>query len=386
MYITLKLRLSDTHSSELKRQAAAVNFVWNYLNETQKKAAQSLRPWLTKYTLMKLTSGASKELGLNSQSICRICHTYCDSRAAKRKPWLRWRGKKSLGWVPFKAGNVRFDGSVFIFNGKRYRPLHLHKNLVPGMRFAAGAFNADGKGNWYINVPTKIEPEEKDYAGAVGIDLGLKTLATLSTGDKIEMPSFYRENEKTLATAQRARKSKRSRSIQAKARNRRKDFLHKASNTVVREFRTIIVGDAAPKSMVKTRMAKSIHDAAWASFKNMLSYKAMMHGGRFVEASETYSTQICSECGSLPASRPRGIADLRIREWCCDECGTIHDRDVNAARNILRVGLDALVEARKVIEPFIQAPHQVSEGFVVVTNGQLRAVADWAAKHGGQDG
>ena len=76
----------------------------------------------------------------------------------------------------------------------------------------------------------------------------------------------------------------------------------------------------------------------------MLSYKALMHGGRYLEVSERMSTQTCSECGTLPPSRPKGIAGLGIREWECSDCGAVHDRDVNAARNILRVGLDTLAE------------------------------------------
>jgi len=200
------------------------------------------------------------------------------------------------------------------------------------------------KGHWYINVPVEVEAAESDYSDAVGIDLGLKTLATLSTGDKIEMPRFYRESEQALASAQRARKTKRARAIHAKARNRRKDFLHKASNALAREYGTIVVGDVSPKRLAKTRMAKSVYDAGWAGFKTMLSYKSMRNGGRVVEASEAYTSQTCSMCGSLPPSRPKGITGLQMREWTCDDCGTVHDRDANAARNILRVGLHSLVE------------------------------------------
>jgi putative transposase len=112
----------------------------------------------------------------------------------------------------------------------------------------------------------------------------------------------------------------------------------------VKDYGTIIVGDVSPSKLAKTRMAKSIYDAGWAGFKQMLSYKSMRNGGRMIEVSEAMSSQVCSSCGSLPASRPRGISDLGMREWRCDDCGTVHDRDVNAASNILRVGLDALVE------------------------------------------
>jgi transposase len=89
-------------------------------------------------------------------------------------------------------------------------------------------------------------------------------------------------------------------------------------------------------------MAKSVLDASWAGFKHMLAYKAITRGGMCLEVNEAYTSQVCSECGCMPASRPKGIADLGIRGWSCNDCGAIHSRDVNAARNILRVGLDAL--------------------------------------------
>src|SRR5205085_1444375 len=161
-------------------------------------------------------------------------------------------------------------------------------------RFGAGSFNADAKGHWYINLAVEVDCAEQSYERAVGIDLGLKTLATLSDGSKIEMPRFYRESEQKLAIAQRARKTKRARAIHAKARNRRKDFLHKAANAVVKDYGTIIVGDVSPSKLAKTRMAKSIYDAGWAGFKTLLTYKALRHGGRVVEVSEAYSSQTCS--------------------------------------------------------------------------------------------
>lgn len=341
--ITVKLRLRDKHSAELSRQARAVNLCWNYCNETQQKAARAKRKWLSAYDLMNLTAGAGKELGLHAHTIQRVCRAYDDARKQQRKAWLRWRGRKSLGWVPFNTGHVGFDGECFVFRGARYEAMHFRDFLVPGMRFGAGSFNADARGRWYINVPVEIECDEPAYEGVVGIDLGLKTLATLSTGDKIEMPRFYRSSEQTLAKAQRARKTKRARAIHAKARNRRKDFLHKAANCLVREFGTIIVGDVSAKKLAKTTLAKSVYDAGWAGFKHMLSYKALMRGGRTVEVSEVMSSQTCSACGCLPPSRPRGTAGLGIRQWTCSDCGAEHDRDVNAAKNIARVGLDTLI-------------------------------------------
>lgn len=279
MYITLKLRLSDKHNAGLRAQARAVNFVWNYCNETQQKAARDQRRWLSWIDLKKLTAGSNRMLGLHSHTVQQVCISYDKSRKEKRRPWLNFRSKKSLGWVPFCTGTVAFDGSGFVFYGVRYTARHLRDMLIPGMKFGAGSFNADARGNWYINLPCKVAAGESSLVGAVGIDLGLKTLATLSSGDKIEMPRFYRESEQALATAQRARKTKRARAIHAKARNRRKDFLHKASAALAKEYGTIVVGDVSPSKLAKTHMAKSVYDASWAGFKYMLSYKAIRHGG-----------------------------------------------------------------------------------------------------------
>lgn len=342
--ITIKLRLRDRHGAELLRQARAVNYVWNYCNETQQKAVREGRKWLSNYDLQNLTAGSSKMLGIQAQTISEVCRYYEQSRKTHNRPWLRWRGQKSLGWVPFRENNVVFDGECLVFRGVRYKPMHLSPHMKPGMRFRSGSFNADTKGHWHINLPLETDVSEPDYAEAVGIDLGLKTFGTLSTGQVIEMPRFYRDGEKALASSQRARKSKRTRAIHAKARNRRKDFLHKASSALAATFGTIIVGDVSPSKLAKTTMSKSVVDLGWAGFKHMLWYKAIRHGGRMIEVSEAYTTQTCSVCGCSPPSRPRGIAGLRIREWICDECGAVHDRDVNAANNILRVGLDALVE------------------------------------------
>ncbi len=342
--LVYKLRLRDKHATELNRQARAVNLVWNYANETQQKAARALRRWLGYSDLARLTAGAGQELDLHSHTVQRVCAEYDKSRRQQRKPWLRWRGRKSLGWVPFNTGHVAFDGVGFTFRGTRYETMHL-RDMPAGIAIRAGSFNADSRGRWYINVPVEVEIEaEASALPAVGIDLGLKTLAALSNGEKIEAPLLYRTSEIQLATSQRARKTKRARAIHAKVANRRKDFLHKASNRLANEFGLIVIGDVSPAKMVKTTMAKSTLDAGWSGFKNMLAYKALRHGAIFLEVDEANTTQTCSTCGTKPSSRPKGIAGLGIRDWTCSDCGTAHDRDVNAARNILRVGLHALAE------------------------------------------
>lgn len=340
--LTFKLRLRDKHASELNRQRQAVNTVWNFCNETQQKAVKSGRRWLSAFDLQALTNGASKDLDVHAHTIQRVCSTYSEARRINKKAWLRWRGRKSLGWVPFNTGHVTFDGKAFTFRGAVYEAMHLRSEIVAGAKFGAGSFNQDGRGRWYLNVPLKVPCAAQSDRPAVGIDLGLHSLATLSTGDKIEAPQFYRKSERALATAQRAKKTKRARTIHQKAANRRRDHLHKASLGIARTFGLIVIGDVSPSKIAKTRMAKSVLDAGWSDFKRMLAYKAITHGASAIEVSERLTSQVCSACGSLPPSRPRGIADLGKRVWCCDDCGTDHDRDVNAALNILRVGLDTL--------------------------------------------
>lgn len=341
--LTYKFRLRDKHASELNRQAHAVSYVWNFCNETQKKAVQSNRKWLSAVDLQKLTSGSSSLLGLSAQTICKLCQQYDRSRKTKRKPWLRWRSRKSLGWVPFHEESLEIRNEAFKFRGQWYQPMHW-RSIPEGAKIGSGSFNQDAKGHWYINIPVIVHAANEAEKPSAGIDLGLKDLATLSDGGKIETPRFYRKSEAALAVSQRAKKSKRTKNIHAKIANRRKDFMHKASTKLAKEYGLIVVGDVSPSKLARTTMAKSVLDAGWADLKRCLSYKTHLRGGRMIEVSERMTTQTCSACGSLPEGRPKGIAGLGIREWECGDCGATHDRDVNAACNILRLGLETLVE------------------------------------------
>ena len=345
MILTLKFRLKDKHAAELNRQARAVNYVWNYCNETQKKTAQARRKWLTSSDLQRLTAGSSKLLDVHAHTIQKTCQQYDRSRRQSKKAWLRFRGRKSLGWVPFSQGHVHFDGKAFTFRGVRYVTMHM-REIPSGAVIHAGSFNADSRGRWYVNAPIEMPAEMFARCGptAVGIDLGLKDLATLSTGEKISTPQHYRRLEQKLGKAQRANKKRLTRSIAARISNARKDHLHKVSARVALAHGFIAVGDVSSSRLSQTRMAKSVLDAGWYTFKQQLEYKAIRHGSIFVEVNEAHTSQICSACGEKPEGRPRGIAGLAIRQWDCSECGAVHDRDVNAAINIARRGLATLAE------------------------------------------
>lgn len=341
MQLTYKFRLRDTADSELRRQARACNYVWNFCNETQQQAVKRGRKWLSKYDLQKLTAGASTELDIHAHSIQGVCHKYDDSRKTHKKAYLRWRSnKKSLGWVPFNQGHVTYKNGSFWFRKREYKAW-ISRELKEGQTFGAGSFNQDAQGHWYINLPVEVESLETVHCDAIGIDLGLKELATISDGSKIEHPRWYRKMQERIATAQRANKKKQAKKLHAKVKNQRADFLHKASTRLVKEHGAIFVGNVKPSAIAKTKMAKSSLDAGWAMFKQQLQYKAIRHGVLFAEVNEAYTTQTCSSCGSVEG--PKGLSGLGIRQWTC-MCGASHDRDTNAAKNIARRGLATLAE------------------------------------------
>lgn len=323
------------NSGGLAAKARAVNYVWNYANETQRLAVSRGRKWLSGFDLTYLTAGSSKELGLGANTITEICKTYAKSRIQQNRPWLRWRGKKSLGWVPFRGPDVRQMADGFKVYGKTYRVFE-SRPLPPGKIKDGSSFSQDAKGNWYLNICIEVADAPARSGEAVGIDLGLKDTAALSTGDKIPARQFYRRTEERLAMAQRGRKKQLVKRIHAKIANQRKDFLHKETTKIVRRFSHIYVGNVSSSGLAKTNMAKSVSDAGWYSFKQMLAYKSIKNGATYREVNERFSTQTCSQCESIGG--PKGYAGLNERDWVCVHCGASHDRDGNAASNILRWG------------------------------------------------
>jgi putative transposase len=322
----------------LNEQARKVNFVWNYCNDRQKDALRFNRPWHTGFDLIKLTTGCSKELGLHSGTINDVCQQYARSRQQSHRPYLRYRGRKSLGWVPLKGRELKREGNAFRFAGNTFRVFY-SRPLPEGKICDGTNFSRDRRGNWFLNIVLEVaEPPARTIVRDVGIDLGLHDLAKLSDGEPVAAPNFYRDAEPALATAQRARKKRRIKSIHAKVANRRHDFLHKLSTRLVRRFDHIVAGNVNAAALARTSMAKSVLDAGWSTLRIQLAYKAVRHGARYTEVDERFTTQICSHCGAMPDTRPKGIADLGIREWRCSDCGSVHDRDLNAAINILRRG------------------------------------------------
>ena len=343
---TLQLRIKDKHARVLRQMAREVNQVWNHINEVSAKAARPYfgpPKYLSGYDLQKLTAGYSKCEGVavGSGTVQLVCVEYATRRKQFKKMRLNWRvsnpksAKYSLGWIPFKIGHAKYKAGQIHFAGKKFSLWDSYGLVDYELR--AGSFSQDSRGRWYFNVAVEVEAAASKGTAAVGIDLGLKTAITTSDGQTFE-GRLYRASEKKLAVAQRAGKKPRARAIHAKIKNQRKDGLHKFSTPLVKNNAAIFVGDVASAKLVKTKMAKSTLDAGWSMLKAMLEYKSHQAGIVFEVVNENYTTQTCSCCGSIPASSPKGRAGLGIRAWTCSDCGAVHNRDVNAARNILAAG------------------------------------------------
>ena len=333
MILTFKYRIKDSSSKRrLNDMARKVNFVWNYCNETSLKAIRYDSRWLSSYDLNNLTSGSSKELNLHSQTVQAIAEEYVTRRKQFKKRKLRWRGKKSLGWIPFKAAAVRVLGDKVKFSGFEFR---FWKTREMG-KIKTGSFNQDARGRWYVNFQCEVLEQASTGNRIIGVDLGCKDQLVCSDGEKISRENLTKTYEINLAKAQRAGRKKQVLNIHAKIANKRKDWSHKTTTTLVKTSKLIVVGDINSKKLMQTKMAKSISDAGFAQIKSMLEYKAIKHQIDCKIISEHGTTVTCSTC--LKKTGPSGLSGLSVREWVCEACHSGHDRDVNAAKNILRLG------------------------------------------------
>lgn len=343
---TLRVRIKDRHVKSLLALANEVNMVWNYSQDLSLQVLRRENRFMSAFDMAAYTKGAGKEgMALHSQTVQAISEEYCTRRKQFKKSKLRWRvshgARRSLGWIPFKASAVRYRNGQ-LFYGKLVLGLWDSYGLQH-FTLGAGSFSEDARGRWYANITVEIHelcgPQRPKPTEAVGIDLGLRELASFSDEalQPVAAQRFYRDMEPTLAKAQRAKQPKRIKAIHAKIVNRRKDFLHKLSTELVKNYGVIVVGDVSPSKLAKTSMAKSVLDSGWSTFKAQLMHKSQWAATVFKETNESFSTQDCSACGARTG--PKGQKELGVALWHCSCCGTQHDRNRNAAQNILVKGL-----------------------------------------------
>lgn len=268
---------------------------------------------------------------------------------AKRARYPTFKSKKkSRRSAEYTSSAFRYrDGRLTL--AKMAEPLDIvwSRPLPDGASPSTVTVSRDAAGRWFVSLLCDDVIERAPASGAVGIDAGLDSLLTLSTGEKVTNPRHERADRRRLARAQRelARKQKDS-ANRAKARlkvarryaritDRRRDHLHKLTTRLVRENQTIVIEDLTVRNMVKNHsLARAISDAAWRQFRTILEYKADWHGRNLIVVDRWFpSSKLCSVCGALAERMP-----LNVRSWTC-RCGQTHDRDVNAARNLLAAGL-----------------------------------------------
>ena len=259
-----------------------------------------------------------------------------------------FKSKKSKNSFSVPQHVVVKDGKIFFPKFKDGIKFRQHRKIIGTIKSATVSLTPMGK--YFVSILTEqtYEPYGKTNK-SVGIDLGIKDFVITSDGGKYKNNRYTKKYQRKLKQAQQhlSKKQKGSRQyekqrlkvaeIHEKIANCRADNLHKVSTELVNQYDIICVEDLNVKGMVKNhRLAKHIADASWGAFVQFLSYKCELNDKVLVKIGRYYpSSQSCNECGYVNKT----VKDLKVREWTCPHCGCIHDRDVNAAKNILKEGL-----------------------------------------------
>ncbi|WP_433288076.1 RNA-guided endonuclease InsQ/TnpB family protein [Micromonospora sp. CA-244673] len=270
----------------------------------------------------------------------------------KRARYPRFKSKRrSRASAEYTRSAFRWrDGQLTL--AKMDQPLNIVwcRTLPEGAEPSTVTVSCDAAGRWFVSLLIE-DPTVKPLPAVdarVGVDVGLTSLVTLSTGEKVTNPRHERADRRKLAKAQRelARKDRASNNrakarlkvaaIHARLTDRRRDHLHKLTTRLVRENQTVVIEDLSVRHMLRNHhLARAISDAAWSELRRMLEYKAAWYGRSLIAIDRWHpSSKTCSACGRINSAMP-----LSVRSWTCTGCAATHDRDVNAARNILAAGL-----------------------------------------------
>ena len=271
--------------------------------------------------------------------------------------------KKQTGYPAFKkkhhAQSATYTNNAFTFKdgavtlAKQAEPLPMvwSRPFPENAKPSSVTVSKEKAGRYFVSILVEEEIEPlKPVEQHIGVDVGLKSFVVLSTGESIANPKYYVREEKKLARAQRhlSKKQKGSKNrdkarkkvarLHASIADKRRDYQHKLSTRLIRENQTVCVESLAVKNMLKNHtLAKAISDVGWSEFLRQLEYKAAWYGRTFVKIDRWYpSSKTCSACGYLLET-----LTLDVREWICEQCGVCHNRDGNAAANILAAGLAA---------------------------------------------
>jgi putative transposase len=295
------------------------------------------------------------------QQALRHLQTAFNNFFAKRAAYPTFKRKDGPQSAEYTTSAFKWDGRALKL-AKMDTPLAIRwsRTIPKAAKVTTVTVSKDAAGRYFVSLlcDDTVSPKP-EVTGKVGIDLGLTHFAILSTGEKVAAPNTFRRYEKKLAKLQRrlAKKTKGSNRrekaklkvarLHAKIADARRDFLHKLSTRLINENQVIAIESLSVSNMQKNRcLSKSISDASWFEFVRQLEYKARWYGRELIGIDRWYpSSKRCSDCGYTMPKMP-----LSVREWVCPECGSIHDRDINAARNVLAAGL-AVSAHREAVSP-----------------------------------
>ncbi|MFC9087772.1 RNA-guided endonuclease InsQ/TnpB family protein [Nocardiopsis dassonvillei] len=353
---------TDAQAAELSRTFGCVRLVYNRAlaerstawHQHQERVGYShtsamLTAWKRTEELSFLTEVSCVPL----QQTLRHLHTAFRNFFDRRARYPRFKSKKkSRASAEYTRSGFRYrDGHLTLAKMSEALDIVWSRPLPEGVRPSTVTVSRDAAGRWFVSLLCQDTITSAPAVNnAVGVDAGITSVVTLSTGEKVANPRHEQRDRARLARAQRAlsRKAKGSANrdkarrkvarVHARITDRRRDFLHKLTSRLVRENQVVVIEDLTVRNLVKNRrLARAISDAAWRELRTMLEYKCAWYGrdlvvvDRFFPSSKTCSTP---GCGYVHASLP-----LNVREWTCPGCGITHDRDVNAANNLEAAGL-----------------------------------------------
>ena len=269
---------------------------------------------------------------------------------AGRSKYPKFKKKHHGGNAEFTKSAFKWrDGQVYLAKCAEPLAIRWSRNIPEGAQPSTITVKLSPSGRWTVSLLVDVQIETlPESPNQIGLDLGITSLIALSNGEKVANPKAFKAKRRKLRKAQKAlsRKNKGSNNrhkarlkvakVHAEISNARNDFIHKLTTRLVRESQMIAVEDLSVKNMVKNhKLALAISDASWGELVRQLEYKCDWYGRTFVKIDRWFpSSKRCGHCGHVVDKLP-----LNIREWDCPNCSTHHDRDINAAKNILAAGL-----------------------------------------------
>nr|WP_228078986.1 transposase [Streptomyces sp. MA3_2.13] len=346
----------------LHRTFGCVRVVWNralaertrrYKDEGESTSYVDTAKWLTSWKRDEELSFLREVSNVPLQQTLRAQQVAFNGFFAKRAKYPRYKSrKKSRRSATFANNAFSFrEGQLKLAKTTQSLPIRWHRPLPEGAEPSTVTVSCDRANRWFVSILVEESIAPMPSTGsAVGIDAGLDHLVTLSTGEKVTNPRHERADRRKLAKAQKelSQKAKGSQNrakarlrvarVHARIADRRRDHLHKLSSRLVRENQALAIEDLTVRNLLRDHsLARAISDAAWSELRGMLEYKCQWYGRELLLVDRWFpSSKLCSTpgCGHMNGKMP-----LNVRSWTCPSCGTHHDRDVNAARNILAAGL-----------------------------------------------